>query len=319
MMKLYCITASNKLATKQFVLDNPNIHGVSINIPYSTFFGAGGGFNGSQLQAIIKELKRIGSYNAPNKLKKKARLRILFGDYCRNIPNVNYLDFTISRHNGEKPPTGISVPKFWEIPYLSYFHDFVEWFYNGLQADTEAYNVIEYIDCTGINEQTGEFRVTHLDYLTTGGEPASNAAIKWIENGYSIDKLETSIVWVIGAWSNSFQDKQLCLNVITGLNGFPMVTQEGTIGKQPDTSKWTVENVCSQYEVLAGFTAYGTHPPPLYISKNPCSYQLATNLWGNNVENPPIKSVFEATVADAASKNGVVLEIYESSVQNYLT
>lgn len=313
MTKIFVVNSYMRMEAQESSLINPRVSGATIYMPAASFMAGRTGFYTGTVHELNKQLKWIAGF------RKEAGIAVQFGNDARNIEGVNYMNLVISRQNMTTDPEGITVPIFWEKPYMDYLRDFIYWFGSELKKDAEAYKAIKYIYVTGINQTTPEFRVPYCEMTTS--DPTKGAAEKWAAVGYTPQKVKDSIVQIMRWWKNVFPDKELVLPIIGGINGFPAVGEDGTVltdyTKRVDISKYTVEIFCRMMGIIPMWTALGSHLPPNYMLGQPSYYQLYAQLYGNNVKIPPYIEVFNKLIADDANK--VVVEIFEADVKRYLS
>lgn len=210
-MKLYVATEWENRTVPVSILENENVHGLTLRIPVVNFL-MGNGYNNEFLYRLNKEIEGYRGYD------KEIAIGIAFGMYWPVFSDCRYVVVKDSHHGGVGTPVSIRQPVFWDESYYNRVKGLVQWLGQGLLG-------IDQVKMTGVNEKFEETRISDQNYAEEGYTAAqawSSAAGIWKGVGYNSDVATEAIKKFMRLWDDNF-DCQKVMVVLGTLNGFPCI------------------------------------------------------------------------------------------------
>lgn len=219
------------------------------------------GYNGSYVVEIRNTIKKLG---------KPVNIAVVFGKFSHNsiYNKFPYLEFVRKHHkNPANPPVPMKIPVAYysethydnilkkdvtTYPYLEKLDETIEFLADELKKDSECYDLIDAVTITGINEATKEMRITAADWTvaTSLWYAYIDAAVKWQDAGYTIEKTVAACKKTIDIFQECFADKKIILPYIPLLNGFPCVDFQNNVCN-PNKRFHITQSVIDYGEIMA--------------------------------------------------------------------
>lgn len=321
MLKIFAVSQANPDKPTQTTLDS-KCFGVVVTMYLKNFL--------SMEEKVYSEYAmqqlKLNIKNIYLNYKKHVALRIPCGHFSGNIyneePKIPFIEMVRKHHIDQGDPVRIKMP----VPFNRNFTEklalFLTWFSRELYKDIVAWEAIDNVAVTGINDVSSELRMTAADFSNTGNTDQAHihAAEKWLSVGYDTQAVRDAFAKIIYEWSISFPHKQLVLPIIAGLAGFPCISEKGEIcyrNMRPDLTAQFIthgknyENFCVQYTALDT-----TAKPPDKVIKSgvPIFYQAAAETFNNNQVS---KADFEKMLLNGIDHKAVAIEVWEANVRNF--
>lgn len=319
-MKLFVQTKYLNHTVPDFILDNPNIDGIAIDVGINSFLSQSNTFEPSYAKKITDAMKQNWA------AEKVSSASINFGKFMPHIPGIPYLFFKEARKNNPKQVLGITEPIPWTVDYVNFVRSFFEWFKLQL-IKNHAYQYLEYIKISMRGYFNYEMR--SCDYDATGtGDPYENAAKKWLTAGWKNDLTRSTMKMYIDMMYETFTDKIICLQVIGGKSGEPRIDDNNkfcTVAEQPNIGQEMV-NYGVKYPLFApGTTAISKPTPenpdgntPQYVYNSVATYiigQIAESLYAPVDGKQPVDP--QGALDNAKENNCTHVETFVNSVRAF--
>lgn len=313
------------LQLPRLILDHPKIDGITVMVNLSNFlFNEQDYYIGYLTQYLYPAFKQITDSG------KEIALAVCMGSRCGNaIYNpTGYVQMTAQRQ-GSGVPFVVKLPLFWQDDYLDKITDFTYWLATNLKASA-YWDDINHIKLTWANQDSAETRATQQDwaYTNDGNQAFKDAANKWIDAGYSNQKVVDSFNRIAGVYRQAYADKRIVLVLIGGKSGFPCVSDTGTIclPKERPLINYRLINELKKYAnvgVQSNTLDFDKGTPVEITSSGlPFNFQVKNNLYGENVKAPYPKpaaeqDAFKQVLLNGQSHGAEIVEVFKTTIVAY--
>jgi hypothetical protein len=248
---------------------------------------------------------------------KKISLAVIAGNQCSSTVynRFPYLEFTHQGHKGANPNSlKMKVPVFFSkdkggVSYIDYFGSVIAELAKKLKEKPAVYANIDSIKVTGINSNSPELRVEAQDFTGTEDPDLAYdiAAIIWLNAGYSNQIARVNANWLINKFVLAFPDKELVLQYIPKLNGFPCVS-EWAKTTTPARRKNITEQIINTNVFLIN-PCYTAFTDKTILPYNDRFAQLNQSIYEHCT-----KPVFDAAIAHGEAEGIEQIEIWKDNI-----
>ncbi len=299
------------------VLKNTDVSGIFIRVGWNSVEAIEDNYDWSFVDSEIDNAIAYG---------KKVSIAFIAGDYSPHWikkGGFTFLHFKIIPHDGSgNNAHWVDIPLPWETVFINAYSDLISDFKDHLKSNSSRYAAISLIKICGINQETAETRLPYEDSTyVSGTDTASNAAQIWLANGYTPTKVLSAWQTIANACYKKFKDKPLDIAIIPDPNGFPSISDNGTIipGLFNTTTADLVKTAASAYgsRMIVQYNAINDSTPNLPIIDY--AKQLGTNVAFQEqdyIDNKTDLWVAQ-TIQNAVDNGALFIELFDETIEQH--